>query len=194
MPYKFPDELKEISRKLGAEGDATLEVADKTGGGVDEDKVNVQYTPIAIGDDIYVRKNESTFDWKNYRLEIDFNDGTHQEFLFTAPDEGAAKKAIADRKALFHSQDGSYKLTELPTPKELEKGSLQDEGKVVEESKETQGEKSNKRTAKAQKEAEKADEAPKADKAAANADKADKAEAKKAADKKARSRADTSEK
>lgn len=189
MPYKYPDELKEVSRKLGAEADATLEVADKTGGGVDEDEVNVQYTPIAIGDDIYVRENKSEFSWKNYRLEVTFNDGTRQEFLFTAPDDGAAKKAIADRKALFHSQDGSYKLTELPTPKELDKGSLQDEGTVVEESKESAEEKSGKRTAKAQK-----DEAPKADTAAADADKADRAAAQKAEAKRARSRADTSEK
>ena len=173
MPYKYPDEIKEISRKLGAEEDPTLVAADKTGGGVDEDKQNVQYTPIAVGDDILVRKNESTLDWKNFRLEVTFNDGTHQEFVFTAPDEGAAKKAVEDRKKFLGSQDGTYKLVEVLAPKELDKGELGQGEKTVESNEKEASKASAKRGAKATKAAAK-DEAPKADKAASRADTSEK--------------------
>jgi hypothetical protein len=172
MPYKYPEELKEVSHELGAE-DPTLVAADKTGGGFDEDEINEQYHPVSVGDKTLVRDKKSTLDWKNYRFEATFEDGTRQEFPFTAPDDGAAQKAVAERKSLVHSQNGSYKLVEIPTPKELETGDLGPKTKTIDESEDSAEEKSTKRTGKAQKAAAR-DKAPTADAAPARSDSSEK--------------------
>jgi hypothetical protein len=124
MPYD-PQELKEISKPLEKGEDPTLKVADKTGGGFDADDINAQYHPVIFkNEEVLVRDNSTTLDWKNYRFEITFIDGTHQEFVFTAPDDGAAQKIVNDRMSLVQRQKGTYKLSLVEAPKELFAGEL----------------------------------------------------------------------
>lgn len=144
MPYS-PEELKEISKKLEPGEDPTLKVADKTGGGFDEDAQNAQYHPVIFrNEEILVRDDGSTLDWKNYRFEITFEDGTKQEFVFTAPDDGAAQKIVNDRIALVSRQKGTYKLSLVEAPKELFAGETGSTEATIKSNEKDSGEKSKK--------------------------------------------------
>lgn len=122
MPYT-PEELREISKELEQGEDPTLAVADKTGGGFDPNAA--QYHPVIDRNEhTLVRNNASTLDWKNYRLEVTFEDGTHQEFVFTAKDDGSAQTTVADRMKYAANQKGKYKLSLVEAPKEIFAGEL----------------------------------------------------------------------
>lgn len=128
MPYD-PKELKEISEDKTGE-DPTLLAATPTPDTVNPDAP--QYHPVIDKNEhILVRKDDTTLDWKNYKFEVSFNDGTRQEFAFTAKDDGDAQRKVRERMALTSRQEGTFRLSRLDTPKEVFKGELGGDGKVV---------------------------------------------------------------
>lgn len=131
MPYD-PEELKKISKELKPGEDPTLKAASKTGGGFDADNQDPQYHPvISKGDTILVRDDNTTLNWKNYRFTAKFEDGTQQEFVFTAPNDGDAQSKVADRIKSTTNQKGTYKLSLMETPKEIAKGEFGSTEKTV---------------------------------------------------------------
>lgn len=128
MPYST-EELKEISEDKTGE-DPTLLAATTTPDAVNPDAP--QYHPVIDRNErILVRKDDSTLDWKNYKFEVTFNDGTRQEFAFTAKDDGDAQRKVRERMALTSNQEGTFRLSRLDTPKEVFNGDLGKDGKVV---------------------------------------------------------------
>ena len=131
MPYD-PVELKEKSKELKPGEDPTLTVGDKTGGGVDEDNQNPQYHPVIDKNEkILLRDDGSTLDWKNYRFEAQFEDGTRQEFVFTAKNDGDAQAKVQDRIGPVTKQKGTYKLSLVEAPKEVFAGEFGKNEKVL---------------------------------------------------------------
>lgn len=141
MPYS-QKELKEIAEKT--DEDPTLVKADKVPGAAEmkegkkgqADEVSVRFTPVTLPDgESWVRRPDSTLDWKNYHFEMVMPDGTRHDFVFTAKDDGDAQRKVRERVAATQHQDGTFKLSRLEAPKELEVGTLGggDKAEVVQE-------------------------------------------------------------
>lgn len=123
------EELREISDDKTGE-DATLLAATPTPDTVNPDAP--KYHPVIDRNEkILVRRDDSTMDWKNYKFEISFTDGTRQEFAFTAKDDADAQRKVSERMGATNRQEGTFRLSRLDTPKEVFGGELDNEGKVV---------------------------------------------------------------
>lgn len=122
MPYS-QNELKEVADKT--DNDPTLEAATAVPGAAEADKdgnILTKYHPVTLPDgESYVRKPDSTLDWKSYKFEMVMSDGTRHDFLFTAKDDADAEKKVRERIAATNHQDGaSFKLSRLEAPKEVD--------------------------------------------------------------------------
>lgn len=125
MPYS-QKELKEIADKT--DEDPTLLQATTVPGAAEfneDGTVKITYTPVTLPDgESYVRRQDSTLDWKNYKFEMVMSDGTRHDFIFTAKDDGDAQKKVRERVAATQHQDGTFKLSRLEAPKDLDVGKL----------------------------------------------------------------------
>jgi hypothetical protein len=123
----------------------------------DEGEIVHRFTPVTLPDGTsWVRKTESTLDWKNYRFEMVMDDGTRHDFSFTAKDDADAQKKVRERIAATQHAGGTYKLSRLEAPKELDLGELGSGQRTVAE-----GDESKSLTGKARQAQAKAAAAPK---------------------------------
>ena len=179
MPYT-QEELKEVSEKTTE--DPTLLQATNIPGSPDtndEGEVTHKFTPVTLPDgSSWVRKPESTLDWSSYAFEQVMDDGTRNDFVFTAKDDADAQRKVRERVAATQHAGGTYKLSRMEAPKEIDLGAAFGPGlATVDEGDERKGEMAKAerkakrgRPSKADKAAEKRAEANAAD---ANAEKAD---------------------
>lgn len=128
MPYS-QDELREISDKMEPGDDPTLAKADKVPGAAEmkegSEEILTRYTPVTVPTtENLIRRPESTLDWKNYAFEMVMPDGTRHDFVFTAKDDGDAQRKVNERIAATQHNQGTFKLSRLEAPKELQVGAF----------------------------------------------------------------------
>lgn len=138
MPFDPLKELPEVSDKL--DGDPTLAAATTVPGAMEANEdgsAKKNYHPVTLADgQSYKRRDDSTLDWKSYKFEMVMPDGTRHDFLFTAKDDADADRKVRERIAATNHQDGTFKLSRLEAPKELDFSTTATE-KTVKESKES---------------------------------------------------------
>lgn len=162
MPYD-PRELKEVSDET-TDQDPTLTAANTVPGAAetnDKGDVVTRFHPVISREEkTYVRRPESTLDWKNYQFTMTAEDGSTNEFLFTAKDDGDASRKVRERVAATSHTKATYKLVRLDTPKELKFDLSGTPGETVDETdektRESQAEDRQKAAAEQDERAEKA--------------------------------------
>ena len=143
MPYD-PQTLEDNSTELEKGADPTVEMH-KAAKEANEKAVKGKGTSAATGtsefealppkqfhpvidknEKVLVRNADAEKDWKNYRFTVNYEDGTHQELVFAAKDDGSATKTVEDRLATIEGQKGKYTLS-LDSPKEIKAGEFGNE-------------------------------------------------------------------
>jgi hypothetical protein len=68
---------------------------------------------------VFVKASDPENPWKNYKFSAKFDDGTQQEFIFTAKDDADAQAKIKDRVAstvVTKTSPGKFTLSLLDAP------------------------------------------------------------------------------